>query len=212
MRINEELIKKFAMTGKDSKVTDGLAYGYALLIIVHGIIIAIFKQSVIFSILITLPFLLLFLGLFIYAKKMNSDITNGYNFLILSMGSFCLSITDLFASITLSYEKIGNTKFSIMLLFIYLLSFILFYLIFLATISKFNLKPNKKKSIVKPSIGVAGCVSVIVSVISTQIFINVSQVKLAAFFSFGFLFFAILWIFPTCLLIKFIYLKKKKFI
>lgn len=210
MRINEEIIKQFSMTGKDAKVTDGLAVGYILFIVIHCIMIAIFKQSVTFSILITIPFLLLYLGVFVYTKRMTSEITNGYNFLILSIGSFCLSATDLLASIVLSYEKIGDIRFSITLLIIYLLSLALFYLIFFAKISKFNLKNNGKNSIVKPSIGVAGGVSVIVSIISAQVFNNVSQVKLAVFFSFGFLFFAIIWIFPTCLLIKFIYLKKRK--
>lgn len=212
MKINEDIIKQFSLTGKDSKVTDGLAIGCMIFIIFHGIMIAIFKQSVSFSILITLPFLLLFFLVYIYAKKNSLEITGGYNFLVLSVGSFCLSITDLLVSIVLIYEKTNNFRYVFLLLLIFLLSLVLFYLIVFAKMHKFDLKKQSKNSITGPSAGIAGGASVIASLISSQIMNNVNQLKLAVFFSFGFLLCAILWIFPTCLIIKFAYLKIKKLI
>ncbi|MDE5604034.1 MAG: hypothetical protein K2I73_00440, partial [Eubacterium sp.] len=61
MRINEESIKEFSLTGKDTKISNNLVFFMAVFIVIHGIIIAIFKQSIVFSVLLTLPFLLLFL-------------------------------------------------------------------------------------------------------------------------------------------------------
>lgn len=78
--------------------------------------------------------------------------------------------------------------------------------------NKFNLKNKNNNSITGPSAGIAGGASVIASLISLQIMNNISQLKLAVLFSFGFLFAAVLWIFPTCLIIKFAYLKIKKLI
>lgn len=212
MKINDDIIKQFSLTGKDSKVTDGLAIGYMIFIIFHGIMIAIFKQSVAFSILITVPFFLLFFSIYIYAKKNSLEITGGYNFLVLSVGSFCLSITDLIVSVVLIYEKTNNIRYTFILLLIFLLSLVLFYLIVFTKMYKLNLKNKNSNSITGPSAGIAGGASIVASFISLQIMNNISQLKLAVFFSFGFLLCAILWIFPTCLIIKFAYLKMKKLI
>ena len=48
MKINDDIIRQFSLTGKDSKVTDGLAIGYMIFIIFHGIMIYTFKQSAVF--------------------------------------------------------------------------------------------------------------------------------------------------------------------
>lgn len=156
MKINDDIIKQFSLTGKDSKVTDGLVIGYMIFIIFHGIMIAIFKQSVAFSILVTVPFLLLFFSIYIYAKKNSSEITGGYNFLVLSVGSFCLSITDLLVSVVLIYEKTNNIRYAFVLLLIFLLSLVLFYLIVFTKMYKFNLKSQNNNSITGPSAGIAG--------------------------------------------------------
>lgn len=212
MKINDDIIRQFSLTGKDSKVTDGLAIGYMIFIIFHGIMIYTFKQSVVFSILITVPFLLLFIFVYIYSKKNSPEITDGYNFLVLSVGSFCLSITDLLVSIVLIYEKTNRIKYAFVLVLIFLLSLLIFYFMVFTKMNKFNLKNKNNNSITGPSAGIAGGASVIASLISLQIMNNVSKLKLAVFFSFVFLLAAVLWIFPTCLIIKFAYLKTKKLI
>lgn len=182
MKINDDIIKQFSLTGKDSKVTDGLTIGYMIFIIFHGIMIYTFKQSVVFSILITVPFLLLFIFVYIYSKKSSPEITDGYNFLVLSVGSFCLSITDLLVSIVLIYEKTNRIKYAFVLVLIFMLSLLMFYFMVFTKMNKFNLKNKNNNSITGPSAGIAGGASVIASLISLQIMNNISQLKLAVFF------------------------------
>ena len=64
MKINDDIIRQFSLTGKDSKVTDGLAIGYMIFIIFHGIMIYTFKQSVVFSI-----FVIVYFCLYLLKKK-----------------------------------------------------------------------------------------------------------------------------------------------
>ena len=45
MKINDDIIRQFSLTGKDSKVTDGLAIGYMIFIIFHGIMIYTFMMD-----------------------------------------------------------------------------------------------------------------------------------------------------------------------
>ena len=101
MKINDDIIRQFSLTGKDSKVTDGLAIGYMIFIIFHGIMIYTFKQSAVFSILITVPFLLLFIFVYIYSKKNSPEITDGYfsfvcwKFLLINnrfVSKYCINI------------------------------------------------------------------------------------------------------------------------
>lgn len=123
--------------------------------------------------------------MFIFTQKKNSpEITDGYNFLVLSVGSFCLSITDLLVSIVLIYEKTNRIKYAFVLVLIFLLSLLIFYFMVFTKMNKFNLKNKNNNSITGPSAGIAGGASVIASLISLQIMNNVSQLKLAVLFSF----------------------------
>lgn len=207
MIINNDSIKNFSFTGRDSKVPKSLIIYITIFIVIHGVMIALSKESVPFSILITLPFLLLFLSVYFYANKKSKQITDGYNFLVLSVGGFCLSITDLVASLALCYEKTNNLKLLLVLLFIYILSSVVFYLSLFCRMNKFEVK-KRSKSVAGPASGIAGLTSVVTSAISLKIMNNIDQLRLSMFFSLALLIFSVIWLFPTCLMIKFVYLRK----
>lgn len=213
MKYNNELLKEYALTGKDANVPTVLLWGCLIMILFHGYMLYGSTYSLKFTVCFTLPFLLIYLFVSLYAKNKSKNITNGYNFLVLSVSGFTLSITELVVSISLNYNETNSRENIFISLFIFIITTILFYLFVFYKISKFKRKQKNENLNTKIGIGPPiGAFVLPIVLVARELMQNMNQYKLALFFSVGTYFMAILYMFLTSFIIKFIYLKKNNLI
>ena len=213
MRYNDERLKEYALTGKDANIPDTLLFGCLFIILFHGYMLYGTTYSLKFTICFMLPFLLIYLFICLYAKNKSKNITKGYNFLVLSVSGFILSITDLTVSILLNYKETNSKEHIFISLFVFIITTIVFYLFVCYKISKF--KSKSKKENVNNKIGIApsmGALILPIVLVVRDLMQNMNQSKLALIFSVGIYLIAILYMFMTSFIIKFIYLKKNNLI
>lgn len=213
MKISNEQLNEYASTGINQIISRKTIYLFASMIIFHGFLFCLVCQSIIFPISIISLLLITYFFVYKYAEKQVGAVTNGYNYVILSLFGLINSIISLLTSITVYYYKFHNIKDIVLMLIIFFVAIASFYLLVFYKISKFkpvssetNGNPNNK--IGKTPAMAALILPIVLSLSKIMQLADQSTVRL--FLSILFYIIAILYAFITSLFIKFILLKKIK--
>lgn len=211
MKITEEKLKSYALTGVNQIISRKTILLFASIIVFHGFLFCLICKSVIFPACFTFVLLLIYFLIYKYAEKQAGAITNGYNYLMLSLFGLINSVICLLTSVMVYYYKIHNIKDIVLMLIIFLITIALFYLLVFIKISKFNPTSNETNS--NTAIGKMPVISALILPIVlslSKIMQQADQSAIGLFLSLLFYLIAILYAFITSLLIKFVCLKSIK--
>ncbi len=211
MKITEEKLKTYALTGVNQIISRKTILLFASMIVFHGFLFCLICKSVIFPACFTFVLLLIYFLVYKYAEKQAGAITNGYNYLMLSLFGLINSVICLLTSVMIYYYKIHNMKDIVLMLIIFLITIALFYLLVFYKISKFNPASNETNfhtAIGKTPVFSALILPIVLSL--SKIIQLADQAEIGLFLSLLFYIIAILYAFITPLLIKFVCLKNIK--
>jgi len=210
MKISKEKLKNYALTGINQIISRKTIYLLASMIIFHGFLFCLVCQSLIFPICFTFLLLMFYFLVYKYAEKQAGAVTNGYNYVILSLFGLINSIICLLTSFTVYYYKLHNIKDIVLMLIIFFVTIALFYLLVFYKISRF--KPvsseangNSNNKIGKTPVMAALILPIVLSL--SKIMQQADQSAIGLFLSVLFYIVAILYAFITSLFIKFVCLK-----
>lgn len=210
MKISNEQLKEYASTGINQIISRKTIYLFASMIIFHGFLFCLVCQSLIFPICFTFLLLIIYFFVYKYAEKQAGAVTNGYNYVMLSLFGLINSVISLLTSITVYYYKLHNIKDIVIMLIIFFVTIALFYLLVFYKISRF--KPvsseangNSDNTIGKTPAMAALILPIVLSL--SKILQQADQSAVGLFLSILFYIAAILYSFITSLFIKFVCLK-----
>lgn len=217
MKTSKENLKNYALTGVNQIISRKTILLFASMIVFHGFLFClIYKfvacKSIVFPICFIFVLLLIYFLTYKYAVKQAGAITNGYNYLMLSLFGLINSVICLLTSITVYYCKFNNVKDIVLMLIIFIISIALFYLLVFYKISKFKPTSNIPNSNSNNTIGKTPVIAALILPIVlslSKIMQQADQSTIGLFLSVLFYLIAVLYAFITSLIIKFIYLKRK---
>lgn len=218
MKISKENFKNYALTGINQVISEKTILLFASMILFHGFLFClIYKflacKSIIFPIFFTFVLLLTYFLTYKYAVKQAGAITNGYNYLMLSLFGFINSLICLLTSIVVYYYKLHSIKDIVTMLITFFVAVALFYLLVFYKISKFKPISNTANTKTNNTVGkTPAIVALILPVVLSlsKIIQQADQSTIGLFLSVLFYLIAILYAFITSLIIKFICLKSIK--
>lgn len=213
MKISKENLKNYALTGINQIIARKTILLFASMIVFHGFIFCLICESVIFPACFICALLLIYFLVYKYSVKQAGAITNGYNYLMLSLFGLINSVICLLTSIVVYYYKLHNIKDIIFMLVVFFIAIALFYLLVFYKISKFKPASNVTNTKNSNTVGKTPAISALILpvVLSlSKIIQQADQPTIGLFLSVLFYLIAILYAFITSLIIKFICLKSIK--
>lgn len=218
MKISKENLNSYALTGINQIISKNTILLFASMIVFHGFLFClIYKflscKSIAFPICFIFLLLLVYFLTYKYSLKQAGAITNGYNYLMLSLFGLMNSVICLLSSFTVYYFKFNSVKDIILMLIIFFITIALFYLLIFYKISKFKPTSNNSNSNSTNSIGKTPVIAALIFPIVlslSKIMQQAEQSAIGIFLTVLFYMTSILYAFVTSLIIKFIHLKKEK--
>lgn len=213
MKISKEKLKDYALTGIHQVISGKTILLFASMIVFHGLLFCLICESVIFPATLTCVLLLIYFLVYKYSEKQAGSITNGYNYLMLSLYGFINSLICLLTSMVIYYHKLHSIKDMILMLIIFFVSIALFYLMVIYRISKFKPVSNATNTKTNNTVGKTPAIAALILPIVlslNKIIQQADQLTIGLFLSVLFYIIAILYAFITSLIIKFICLKRIK--
>lgn len=183
------------------------------MIVFHGFLFCLICKSVIFPACFTCVLLLIYFLVYKYSEKQAGAVTNGYNYLMLSLYGLINSLICLLTSIMVYYYKLYSIKDIVLMLIIFIVAIALFYLLVFYKISKFKPVSNETNTKTNNTVGKTPAVAALILPIVlslSKIIQQADQLTIGLFLSVLFYIIAILYAFITSLIIKFICLKRIK--
>lgn len=215
MKLSKQAFKKFSAIGKERIIKKSMIIDCGALILLNGLFLVFYSGKVIkpYSAIFVMLMLFTWFLVFKYITKKNGSITNGYNFLMLSLFGIINSVISMSTSCFMYYNRFHNKMDILIMLAFYGMTVAAFYLLVIYKINAFNQsrrKTEKKSSIGKSPYVTALMISVLFMII--RILQNVEKDKKVILLSVGLYFMAILYMILSFPIIKFIYLKSENLI
>lgn len=213
MKILKENLKNYALTGINQIISKKTILLFATMIVFHGFLFCLVCEAVIFPACLTCVLLLIYYLVYKYSKKQAGAITNGYNYLMLSLYGFINSVICLLTSLVVYYYKLHSIKDIVLMLITFFVAVALFYLLVFYKISKFkptsNATNTTNDNAVDKTPAIAALILPVVLSLS-KIIQQTDQSTIGLFLSILFYLIAILYAFITSLIIKFVCFKSIK--
>ena len=199
MKISKENFKNYALTSINQVISEKTILLFASMILFHGFLFCLIYKFLACKLLLT------YFLTYKYAVKQAGAITNGYNYLMLSLFGFINSLICLLTSIVVYYYKLHSIKDIVTMLITFFVAVALFYLLVFYKISKFkpisNTANTKTNNTVGKTPAIAALILPVVLSLS-KIIQQADQSIIGLFLSVLFYLIAILYAFITSLIIK----------